>query len=134
MDQDPAYVFESGLPGFVELRRYRLEPGEWPPFEWLVAVDDPSVRFVVVNPMVFRKDYAPRITKEQLNALGVFKKEHLRLLVIVTVASDFARSTANLAGPLLFNTKDLAGMQVLLDDGAYGVQEPILQNLAKGGN
>jgi flagellar assembly factor FliW len=120
------FLFESGLPGFVELRRYRLEPGDYPPFEWLCAVDDPSVRFVVVNPMLFRKDYAPKITKEQLNALGVFKKEHLRILVIVTLASDFAKSTANLAGPLLFNTKDNRGTQLLLDDGQYGVREPVL--------
>lgn len=119
--------FESGLPGFSHLHRFLLVAvAEYAPFEWLYSVDDPSVRFVVVNPVLFCPDYAPRITRDHLDSLGVHHREELRLLAIVTLNADFHQSTANLAGPLLLNMAKRVGMQVILDDSRYSVREPIL--------
>ncbi|MCL2101427.1 MAG: flagellar assembly protein FliW, partial [Fibromonadales bacterium] len=61
MHQNRVFIFESGFPGFKGLRKFRLEWDEsMAPLEWLVSADDPDIRFVVVNPMIFRPDYAPR--------------------------------------------------------------------------
>lgn len=119
--------FESGLPGFERLHQFVLvEVPEYSPFEWLYSIDDPSIRFVVVNPMLFRPDYSPKVTREHLEQLGVRHKEDLRLLAIVTLHADFHLSTANLAGPLLLNLVTHVGMQLVIDDARYSVREPIL--------
>jgi len=119
--------FEAGLPGFEKLRRFLLVDDEqYAPFEWLYSVDEPDVRFVLVNPVLFRPDYAPRVTRDHLDSLGVRRKEDLRLLSIVTLHPDFHCSTANLAGPILINIADRVGMQLVLDDSRYSVREPIL--------
>lgn len=95
------------------------------PLEWLISTEDPDVRFIVVNPMIFKPDYAPRLTKEHMNALNIHKKEDLRLLVIVTLQENYEESTANLASPIMFNVNEYKAVQLLLDDGIYSNIEPI---------
>jgi len=126
MDPNRSFTFESGFPGFPGLRKFRLEWDEsLAPLEWLVSVEDPEVRFVVINPLFFKPDYAPRLTKEHIKSLGVDKKEDLRILVIVTLHENFERSTANLASPLMFSTNGYKAVQLLFDDGIYSHNEPI---------
>ncbi|MDR1829621.1 MAG: flagellar assembly protein FliW [Candidatus Fibromonas sp.] len=126
MEPNRSFIFESGFPGFPGLRRFRLEYDETlAPLEWLVCTEDPDVRFIVVNPMLFRPDYAPRLTKEHMKALNINKKEDLRILVIVTLNKYYEQSTANLASPLMFNVNDYKAVQLLLDDGIYSHTEPI---------
>ncbi|MDR2580838.1 MAG: flagellar assembly protein FliW [Fibromonadaceae bacterium] len=126
MDQNRSFKFESGFPGFPGLRRFRLEwDDSLAPLEWLVSVEDPDVRFIVVNPMFFKPNYAPRLTKEHMGSLGIHKKDDLRILVIVTLKENFEQSTANLASPLMFNTSEYKAVQLLFDDGMYSTAEPI---------
>ncbi len=126
MTPNRSFVFESGLPGFPRLRKFRLEYDEsLAPLEWLVCAEDPDVRFIVVNPMLFRPDYAPRLTKEHMKALNINKKEDLRILVMVTLNEYYEKSTANLASPLMFNVNEYRAVQLLLDDGMYSHSEPI---------
>ena len=126
MDTNRSFTFESGFPGFPGLRKFRLEWDEsLAPLEWLVSVEDPDVRFIVVNPMFFKPDYAPRLTKEHIKSLGVSKKDDLRILVIVTLHRNFEKSTANLASPLMFNTSEYKAVQLLFDDGIYSHNEQI---------
>jgi len=126
MDTNRSFIFESGFPGFPGLRKFRLEYDEsLAPLEWLVSVEDPEVRFIVVNPMIFKPDYAPRLTKEHMRSIGVVQKEELRLLVIVTLHENYVNSTANMTSPLMFNTSLYKAVQVLLDDGIYSHIEPI---------
>jgi flagellar assembly factor FliW len=126
MDPSRSFIFESGFPGFKGLRNFRLEwDDSIAPLEWLVCAEDPDIRFVVVNPMIFRPSYAPKLTKEHMKALNINKKEDLRILVIVTLNEDYEKSTANLSGPLMFNVTDYKAVQILLDDGIYSHEEPI---------
>lgn len=116
--------FENGLPGFEGLHRFLLvSVEEYAPFEWLYSIDDPSIRFVLINPVLFRSDYEPKVTREHLQQLNVHGKDELRLLAIVTLHPEFRESTANLAGPILINVNDRVGMQLVLDDPRYSVRE-----------
>jgi flagellar assembly factor FliW len=126
MEQQRSFIFESGFPGFPGLRKFRLEKDETiMPLEWLVSAENADIRFLVVNPMIFKPDYAPRLTKENMNALNIHKKEDLRLLVIVTLKENFEESTANLASPIMFNINEFKAVQLLIDDGIYSNIEPI---------
>jgi flagellar assembly factor FliW len=130
MEQSRSFIFESGFPGFPGKRKFRLEKDESiAPLEWLVCSEDPDISFIVVNPMLFRPDYAPRLTEEHGKSIGirkgVSKKEDLELLVVVTLKEDYEESTANLAAPLMFNKSEHKAVQIMLDDGMYSNNEPI---------
>jgi len=130
MDSNRSFFFESGFPGFPGLRRFRLEAdASLDPLEWLVCADDPEIRFIVVNPMIFRADYAPRLTKEHMKALNIHRQEELRILVIVTLHENYEESTANMASPLMFNVHEYKAVQILLDDGVYSNSEPIFEEV-----
>jgi flagellar assembly factor FliW len=126
MEPNRSFIFESGFPGFPGLRKFCLELDKaLEPLEWLVCVENPDVRFIVVNPMLFKPDYAPRLTKEHMNSMNIRKKEDLRILVIVTLNADYEKSTANLASPIMFNVNEYKAVQLMLDDGLYSNNEPI---------
>jgi flagellar assembly factor FliW len=130
MEQNRSFIFESGFPGFPGKRKFRLEKDETiMPLEWLVCSEDPDISFIVVNPMIFKPNYAPRLTEEHGKSIGIrkgiSKKEDLELLVIVTLKENYEESTANLAAPLMFNKNERKAVQILLDDGMYSNNESI---------
>ncbi|HSQ42931.1 MAG TPA: flagellar assembly protein FliW [Fibrobacteraceae bacterium] len=119
--------FTTGLPGFENLRSFLLTMNpEHEPFVWLSSVENTQIRFLMVNPMLFRPDYAPKMNKEQIADLRIAEKEDLLLFVIVTLNPNHRLSTVNMAGPVLINIKEKLGKQVILDDGKYSIREMMM--------
>ncbi|MFH1760523.1 MAG: flagellar assembly protein FliW, partial [bacterium] len=83
-------------------------------------------RFAVVNPMVFKPDYNPKINKKQIEDLKVKKPEELLLLVIITLNKEILKSTANLMGPVFINIAEKIGKQIVLEEENYSTREPII--------
>jgi flagellar assembly factor FliW len=122
-------TFPAGIPGFEEHTRYVLvHIADYAPFEWLVCVDGSRLRFAVINPLMFRPDYEPRISKEQLAELEIEKPEDVLLYCIVTIRDNPADSTANLVGPVVINKTRRIGKQIIIEDDRYSTQVKILGN------
>jgi flagellar assembly factor FliW len=122
-------TFPSGIPGFETNREFILtQIPEYVPFEWLVCIDGTRLRFAIVNPLLFRSDYEPAMSKEQLESLAIEKPEDILLYSIVTIAANPMDSTANLVGPVIINKTKRTGKQIIIEDDRYGTQEPILRN------
>jgi flagellar assembly factor FliW len=120
--------FPAGIPGFEERKKFVIaEIAEYAPFEWLVCVDGSRLRFAVINPLLFRADYAPNISKSELEELSIKKPEDILLYTIVTIAENPLKSTANLIGPVMINKTKRLGKQVIIEDERYSTQEPILR-------
>lgn len=123
-------TFPAGIPGFEKKKEFVLASiPDYAPFEWLVSVDGSLLRFAVLNPLLFRPDYAPKFQKEQLVDLGIEKPEDVLLYVIVTIRENPLESTSNLVGPIIINKAKRIGKQVIIEDDAYTTQEPILRKL-----
>lgn len=121
-------TFASGIPGFEQNTHFVLvDIPDYAPFEWLVCVDGSKLRFAVINPLLFSPDYSPKISKEQLNDMGIVKPEDVLVYAIVTIKDNPFESTANLIGPVLINKTRRIGKQVIIDDDRYTTQEPILR-------
>jgi len=121
-------TFPSGIPGFEKNKSFVLVSiPDFAPFEWLVCVDGSNLRFAVINPLLFKPDYAPKLQKEQLEELGITKPEDILLFVIVTIHQNPLESTANLVGPVIINKTKRIGKQLIIEDDAYTTQEPILR-------
>ena len=115
--------------GFEHLKQFVLLTFEDnTPFSWLQSVDDPAIAFVVINPCIVNRDYAPAISEGELGLLDIQRREEIALLSIVTVRSDPFRATANLRAPILINAANRFAKQVILDDPDYPIQHDILDN------
>jgi flagellar assembly factor FliW len=121
-------TFAAGIPGFEKNKEFVLvQVPEYLPFEWLVCTDGTRLRFALLNPLIFKPDYAPNIAKAQLEDLGIEKAEDVLLYAIVTIRENPAESTANLLGPIVINKSKRCGKQIIIEDDRYGTQETILR-------
>ena len=131
LEIDPKNVltFPNGLLGFKDVRDYILiDPSENSPLKWLQSVDVPELAFVVTDPLLFKPDYEIRIYRTDLEDIEVTDPDHVIQLVIVTVPRDPSKMTANLKGPLLINTENNMGKQLVLDDSEYELKYQLLKN------
>jgi flagellar assembly factor FliW len=124
--------FSRGLYGFEEIDRYVLiDHREGSPFHWLQAVGRPDLAFVVMSPYRFCGDYEFTIPLEDSLALRCSSPADLLVLVVVGIPDDPAEMTANLKGPVVINTRDQVGRQVLLSGDQYSPRFRIVDNLRK---
>ncbi len=127
VNDDKILHFPEGIIGFHSLKRFVLIGKESQLVMWLQAVDNPKIAFIVVNPFLFEPDYNPKLTHEDMQFLKVDNSNDLHILSIIVVPEDPQKMTANLLGPIVINTKEKIGKQVILLDGNYSVKHPIVK-------
>lgn len=131
IEDDKVVEIPDGLLGFGSRKRYViLQKDDLSPFKWLQSLDDPSLAFIITDPLEFFPDYRPNLSREHLETLGTDDTEDLLVAVIVTLSRERHRITANLQGPLVFNARKKLGKQIVLDDGAYPTRCPLFQKRA----
>jgi len=127
-------TFPNGILGFEEMKQFvLLTPNPSVPFHWLQSVENPSLAFVVINPLVFHPEYKMSIPEAQLRIVQNNTDTEIAVLVIVTIPEDPEKMTANMAGPLLINARSRRGIQVVLGDETYQVDHLIIKELQKSG-
>jgi flagellar assembly factor FliW len=136
IDDERLITFPEGIPGFPSVKQYALvENDKGHPFFWLQAVEDPGLAFVVTDPLIFKPDYRPALSPEELKELEI-DPSNLDSAVVLTILTiphdDPLKLTANLLGPLVINTKTRKGKQFVLSDQNYSHQEllPLAQILS----
>jgi flagellar assembly factor FliW len=118
-------VFHEGLIGMPHLRRMVLVRQEdIAPFLWLAPLDDPRLAFLVVDPRDVYADYAPALD-EVKSRLGLAGAEAPLVLATVVVETDWSRSTVNLRAPLVLAASTMRGVQAVLADSPYRLDEPL---------
>ncbi|BDU78744.1 flagellar assembly protein FliW [Mesoterricola sediminis] len=129
MSQEGLIVhFPSALPGFPDLRDFRLlEPEGGYPLKFLQAVERPEISFTCMDAATVKLDYDVPLGDDESRLLGLTSpSEALVLAMVVVPAQDPRRMTANLAGPLVINTRTRVGCQVRLDTRAFPLEYPVL--------
>ncbi|MDR5659773.1 flagellar assembly protein FliW [Serpentinicella sp. ANB-PHB4] len=123
--------FIDGIPGFDHLKKFVLieNPEEDMQFHWLQSVDDGDVAFVVINPFLFKPDYDFEISENTIIKLQLEDPKDVAIYSIVVVPEDLTKMTANLAAPIVINTKNKKGKQVLLDSDKYSKRHYIMEEL-----
>ena len=124
------FYFPEGILGFEEYKKYVIiEPEENAIFKWLQSIDDPSLAFIITNPLVFWPDYRINITKEQVASIKLEEPKDFALIVICTVpGGDISEMTANLMGPIVINMKNRHARQLVLDDPKYTTKHRVFPN------
>ncbi len=129
IDKSEIIIVTEGIIGFPEIKRYViLDMGKDTPFKLFQAVDEPTVGFVIIDPILFKPDYKVKIRKEDLYSLSAENLNEIVTVVIVTIPEDLYKMTANLRGPLLINLKSRLARQLVLADDTYNTRHLIISH------
>lgn len=113
--------FIDGIPGFEEYKKFVIvnNADEKNPFHRLQSVEDEELSFIIINPFIFKHDYEFDLPDWFIKKLEIESEQDLAIYTIVVVPGDITKMTANLLGPIIINTKNMTGKQIVLDDKRY---------------
>ena len=121
-------TFENGIPSFEEENEFiLLELGEDTPFLVMQSVNTSAVAFLVAEPFNFYQEYEIALTDTVIEKLKIGNKEDVALFGILTVKEPFEQTTMNLKGPIVINSKEKLGRQIVVNEGSYHTRHLIFQ-------
>ncbi|NNL68309.1 MAG: flagellar assembly protein FliW [Myxococcales bacterium] len=127
VDGSEAFRF-GGVPGFPNAERFVLmehdhQPEEGSVFAWMISLEIPDLAFVVADPWQFFPDYRPPLEPRHLKSIGVEAAEEFELLAMVSFQGG--ETSLNLAAPILINSRERIGAQVILEAEDLSVRQAI---------
>jgi flagellar assembly factor FliW len=125
VDDESVLYLADGLLGFEELKRYILaEVEEYLPFLWLISVEEPRIGFAIADPQLFYgPPYEVALSQADKEVLDLQTGDTVSVFVIVSIADAGRRITANLKGPVVLNTRNRLGKQVVVYSPSYSVRQ-----------
>ena len=127
MPDIPVIDLVHPMPGFPERSKFALvQLDEDGVLCSLTSLEEEGLRFLVVPPVQFFPDYAPVIDDATAAQLGISSAEDVLVLCVLTAGESLASTTANLAAPVLVNTRTARAAQVVLDDPQLSVATPLV--------
>jgi len=130
VDERQKIFFPHGILGFEKLQEYVLLDAHQKPFYWLQSIDVVEIAFVLIDPQLFRTDYALSVNQDELEEIGVTEAVDMLIFAIVTIPENAERMTANLQGPVIINRKSRVGRQSINNDARWKVRHFIMEELA----
>lgn len=110
---DSVIEFPWGIPGFESIKRYVLLEHKEGPFQWLQAVDEPTLAFVVCLPEVIGISY--EIPPSSLEPISASTREDVVILNLISFDREKNVIRFHLRSPLLFNIHQKKGYQWTMD-------------------
>lgn len=133
ISDDKILTFEDGIIGFPELKHFTLihdeEKGKDAGIRYFQSIEEPAFAMPVMNPLMVCEDYNPQVSEEFLSSLGNISDENIVVLVTVTVPTDLTKMTVNLQGPIIINSDEKKGAQIIVEGSEYPVKFPIYEIL-----
>ncbi len=130
IDESQAIHFSDGLLGFPEQKKYVIiehKPGS--PFIWLQSINKPDLAFVMTNPFLIKKDYLKNLSAEEETLFKGEGDSDIIVFAIVTIPHGKAeKTTVNLLGPVVIETKTRRARQVILANSGYSHCHPMISD------
>ena len=132
IEEDLILTLPEGILGFEDLKRYIILDhfDKESPFKWLQSIEDPSLAFVITDPLIFVPDYKAKIHKEEINSIELSDAEKAIIVVIVNIKRDHSEITINLQGPLVINPEKKLARQFIMRTDDYSVRHVIFSQSA----
>jgi flagellar assembly factor FliW len=115
LEEDVFIEFPWGIPGFEQVKRYVLLEHRQGPFQWMQAVDEPDLAFVVCHSEAMGVRYT--VPREKAAPIGIENWQDLVVLVMVSFNREQQKISPHWSGPLLFNSASRVGCQWSMDLG-----------------
>ena len=127
--EDRVINFANGILGFPDLKRFTLlhdvARGSNAGIHYLQSIDEPGFAMPVMNPMIVRPDYNPKVQEEYLAPVGDITKEETLLFVTLTVPGDVKKMTVNLRAPIIINVERRTACQLIAEGDEYDIKYAI---------
>ena len=103
--------------GFESLKKYTLISDEeiGTDLMWFQSIDDKDVCFMLANPERFVQDTKIEIQTDDLSVVDTQDSKDIDVLCIVSLGETFEESTLNLKSPIVLNSKNNQGAQLILN-------------------
>ena len=116
VNEDSLITFPGGLVGLPSWTRFVILEFERDlPVAWMQSVDDPEFGLPVADPGIFVQDYRVELPRLDVADLELARIEDAVMLVVTTIHAGGVMVTGNLRAPLLVNSENRRGKQVVLD-------------------
>lgn len=128
--KDSILTFEHGIPGFEDFKKYVLINFELASDDLmcLQSIEEKDLAFVLVNPFNLKSDYAPSLTEEDVDDLGIDDNtEGVFCYAICSVKDDVNENTVNLKSPIVVNPDTMRAKQIILESKEYTLRHPFKQ-------
>lgn len=126
VSDDARVTFPDGILGFNELRQYvLLKTTELGLFRWLQSTEIPDLAFVVCDPRLIVPDYNVEVRSEELEDIEVGDASEAEVMVILANPDDRIRMTANLQGPIIYNSRKRLARQIVLAEDTHSCRHVV---------
>jgi flagellar assembly factor FliW len=118
--------FVHGIPGFEEYKQYVILELEDSPFAYLQSVEKGELAFIVVEPFVFFPQYEFDIPEIALEELRIRSGQEVLIRSIVSAKDKLENATLNLVAPIVINSEQRLGKQVILTNTEYSTRHKVV--------
>lgn len=108
--------FEDGLYGFEDAKRFLLIDIQEMPYKSLQSLDFEDLAFTVTTPFAFYENYDIEIPEHVVKQLKIESLDDMDVYSILVFREPLPESTMNLKAPLIINSKNRVGKQVILNE------------------
>jgi flagellar assembly factor FliW len=126
---------DNGIIGFPDLNKFAIvfnSEREDASVAWFVSLDEPAFALPVINPLVVCSEYNPEVDEEALKPLGDLNPDEMMVLVTMTIPKGKIEDmTVNLKAPIIINSVNRKGCQIILESEDYKIKYPIYETLKK---
>jgi flagellar assembly factor FliW len=117
IEKQNIFNFSEGLFGFEDLKEFIvISEEETAPFKWLLSIDNPDIGFPLLSPWFIDSTYSPGIKIDPNVDI---------IMAIVTLENEKGLMSANFKAPIIFNTGNQTGRQVILPSDKFSTNHTI---------
>lgn len=120
------YIFENGLPGFLDEKQFMILPLEETTLFVLQSVKTSEVAFIITSPFEIFPEYNVKLSDEVLTALQIGVEKDVVVYAILTVKEPFNKTTVNLQAPIVINSKKKLAKQYITNDTSFSMRQPLI--------
>lgn len=130
VEEESKIYFPEGVLGFADNKWFSLiDPGDDTLILWLQSLDNPNLALPVLEPKIFRPDYAVRLSAAELRLLKLENVNQSAVFSILTIPEEITEMSANLKAPLVINLREQLGRQVVLQENEYSIKHAMFKEL-----
>lgn len=123
IDEANIIHFEQGIPSFIDEKQFYILPlSEVTPLLIMQSIQTAGLAFVIISPFDFFTEYSAKLSDQTIEQLKIEKEEDVALYSILTIQEPFEKTTANLQGPIVVNTKEKLAKQIVINDPNYNTK------------
>jgi flagellar assembly factor FliW len=127
INEEDIITFPQGIPGFQDEKEFVILPlTDDGNYQVLQSVNTSYVAFVITSPFLLRQDYEFDLDENTIQQLEINKPDDVVVYSVLTVKDPFKNTTINLVAPIVINTVNKKGKQVILQNKSYTYNAPLM--------